>query len=172
MNYFFTRKKLFSSLRGKQSEFSFIALSFTTSSDQKPREKKNISYKHARYELLLKIKNIFMDEPDSGITDKSKETYQILLNADQMILKNSLFRDDLFKSICRKIHNKNEIKVIRDISLLIVSFAETLITYNINYFEILIESINENWNNSIFIIKSRPQPDYSVEFKREIFTDD
>jgi hypothetical protein len=96
-----------------------------------------------------------MDEPDSGITNKSKEMYQILLNTDQTIPKNSLFRDDLFKLICRKIYNKNEIRIIRDISLLIVFSAEILTTYGTNYFEILIENINKDWNNFIFIIRFR-----------------
>jgi hypothetical protein len=113
-----------------------------------------------------------MDESDLGITDKSKEEYQNLLNSGQTVLKDSLFRDDLFKSTCRKIQNKNEIRVIRDISLLIVPSAETLITYGAKHLEILIESTNEGWNNSIPVTKPRPQPDYSVGFRREAFTDD
>jgi hypothetical protein len=36
----------------------------------------------------------------------------------------------------------------------------------------LIESVNEGWDNSIALIKSRPQPDYAVRFKRIIFTED
>jgi hypothetical protein len=36
----------------------------------------------------------------------------------------------------------------------------------------LIESTNEGWNNSIPLTKTRPQPDYSVGFRREAFTED
>jgi hypothetical protein len=36
----------------------------------------------------------------------------------------------------------------------------------------LIESVNEGWNNSIPLAGTRPQPDYSVGFGREAFTDD
>lgn len=35
---------------------------------------------------------------------------------------------------------------------------------------LLIESVNEGWNNSIPLTKPRPQPDYSVGFRREAFT--
>jgi hypothetical protein len=36
----------------------------------------------------------------------------------------------------------------------------------------LIESVNEGWNNSLPITQPRPQPDYSVGFKRTAFTED
>jgi len=36
----------------------------------------------------------------------------------------------------------------------------------------LIESTNEGWNNSISITETQPQPDDSVGFKREAFTED
>ncbi|KAK4206103.1 hypothetical protein QBC37DRAFT_242996, partial [Rhypophila decipiens] len=36
----------------------------------------------------------------------------------------------------------------------------------------LVESVNEGWNNSIPFTSTRPQPDYSVGFRREAFTDD
>jgi hypothetical protein len=172
MEHVLARKKSSSSLRGKQSESSAIAPSSTTPSDQNLREEKNTAYKHARYELLLKTKGSFMNESDLGITDKSKEKNQNLLNADQTVLKDSLFRNDLFKSTCRKIQNKNETKIIRNISLLIVPSAEILSTYGAKYLEILIESTNEGWNNSIPVTKPRPQPDYSVRFRREAFTED
>ena len=36
----------------------------------------------------------------------------------------------------------------------------------------MIESVNEGWNNSIPLTSTRPQPDYSVGFKRDAFTED
>jgi hypothetical protein len=55
---------------------------------------------------------------------------------------------------------------------LIVPSAETLATFGAKHLEILVESVNEGWNNSIPITKTRPQPDYSVGFRREAFTED
>lgn len=37
---------------------------------------------------------------------------------------------------------------------------------------LLIDSVNEGWNNSIPVTRTRPQPDYSVGFRRSAFTDD
>ena len=67
---------------------------------------------------------------------------------------------------------RNETRVIRDISLLIIPSAEILATYGANSLDCLIESVNEGWNNSIPLTKTRPQPDYAVGFRREAFTED
>ncbi len=169
MNQVLARKKSSSSIRGKQSEASSGS---TTPSDQKQREIKSSPYKDPRYQTLLATKGSFLDESDLGITDKSKVDYQTLLSAEQPVPHDSLFRDDLFKSTCRNIQGRNETRVIRDISLLIVPSAETLATYGATNLKCLIESTNEGWNNSIPVTKTRPQPDYSVGFRREVFTED
>jgi hypothetical protein len=82
------------------------------------------------------------------------------------------FRDDVFKATCQKIHNKNEARVIHDISRLIVPSAESLATFGAIHLDILTESVNEGWNNSIPLTSPRPQPDYSVGFRRDAFTGD
>ncbi|KAL9123766.1 MAG: hypothetical protein Q9217_006837, partial [Psora testacea] len=84
----------------------------------------------------------------------------------------SLFRDDLFKKTCRKIQDRNETMVIRDIGLLIVPSAQTLATYGATHLNHLYETTNQGWN-SIFsfpLHKTRPQPDFSVGFGRSAFT--
>ncbi|KAL7919229.1 hypothetical protein ACQKWADRAFT_323180 [Trichoderma austrokoningii] len=68
--------------------------------------------------------------------------------------------------------NRNETRVIRDISLLIVPSAETLANYGAEHLNILIDSTNEGWNNCMPLTSTRPQPDYSVGFRREAFTKD
>ncbi|KAL9116380.1 MAG: hypothetical protein Q9187_007097 [Circinaria calcarea] len=50
--------------------------------------------------------------------------------------------------------------------------AQNLAIYGATHLEHLIESANEGWNNSIPVTKTRPQPDYSVGFRRSTFTDD
>jgi hypothetical protein len=169
MSHVLARKKSSSSLRGKQSEASSGSI---TPSDQKQREIKSSPYKDPRYKTLLATKGSFLDESDLGITGKSKADYQSLLSAEQPVPNDSLFRDDLFRSTCRNIQDRNETRVIRDISLLIVPSAETLATYGATNLQCLIESTNEGWNNSMPVTKTRPQPDYSVGFRREAFTED
>ena len=54
---------------------------------------------------------------------------------------------------------------------LIVPPAEVLAIRGAKHLKILIESVNEGWNSSIPITKTRPQPDYSAAFRREAFTE-
>ena len=180
MSHLLARQRSSGSLRRKKSALVSIdpastapasaAPSFTTPSDQKPREVKNAPYQDPRYKLLLSTKGSFMEKSELDITQKSKNNYLNLLEAKQTVPKDSLFRDDLFERTCQKIQDRNETRVIRDISLLITPSAETLATYGADHLNILIESTNEGWNNSLPLAGTRPQPDFSVGFKREAFT--
>jgi hypothetical protein len=180
MSHLLARQKSSGFLRRKQSApisvdpasiaASSAAPSCTTPSDQKPREVKSAPYQDPRYETLLATKGSFMNKSDLGIKNEAKKTYLELLDAEQTVPHDSLFSDDLFEKTCRMIQNRNETRVIRDISILVVPSAETLTTYGAVHLKILIESINEGWNNSIPLTGTRPQPDYSVGFRREAFT--
>jgi len=94
------------------------------------------------------------------------------LDSEQDVPKDSLFRDDLFERTCRKIQDRNEARVIQDISRLIVPSAETLATYGATHLDHLIEGVNEAWMGSIPVEGPKPQPDYSVGFRRSAFTDE
>lgn len=90
-----------------------------------------------------------MDMSDLGITDTNKTLCRTLLGHKQPIPQNSLFRDDIFESTLRMMENKNDARVIRDITPLIVPPAETLATQGAIKLNCLVESVNEGWNNSI-----------------------
>ncbi|KAK0708582.1 hypothetical protein B0H67DRAFT_603500 [Lasiosphaeris hirsuta] len=107
-----------------------------TPSDQSPWEEKSAP---------------FMVKPKLDTAGESKTLCRSLLEKQQSIPGGSLFQDDIFESTCQKIHDKNEERVMQDISRLI--------------------SVNERWNNSIPFTSTRPQPDYCVGFRREAFTD-
>lgn len=162
------RKRSLFSLRRKQSD----SASSATPSDQRPREEKSAQYRDSCYETLLEIKGVFMAKSKLDITSESKTLCNSLLEKNQPVPKNSLFRKDSFESTCKKIRNGNEARVIQDISRLIVPSAESLATLGAIHLENLVESVNEGWNNSIPLTGTRPQPDYSVGFRREAFTDD
>ncbi|KAM3071142.1 hypothetical protein ACMFMG_010048 [Clarireedia jacksonii] len=182
MSHLLARQKSLGSLRRKQSTqisinppsvaTSSVAPSFTTPSDQKPREVKSTPYENPLYKLLLSTKGSFMDESELDITEKSKKIFLNLLDAKQTFPKDSLFRDDVFKRTCKKIEDRNEARIIRDIGLLITPSVENLATYGADHLNILIESTNEGWNNSLPLTGTRPQPDFSVGFKREAFTNE
>ncbi|KAH8907664.1 hypothetical protein BR93DRAFT_878487, partial [Coniochaeta sp. PMI_546] len=172
MEHLLARRRSSSRLGRKRSEAGSSVSSFTTPSDQKPREEKSAPYRDPRYKTLLATKGSFMDKSDLGITQASKALCHDLLVEKQIVPQDSLFRDDIFDSTCRKVEDRNEARVIRDITPLIVPSAEILATHGATKLDCLIESVNEGWNNSIPLTGSRPQPDYSVGFKREAFTED
>ncbi|KAI4168092.1 MAG: hypothetical protein LQ343_006663 [Gyalolechia ehrenbergii] len=170
MSHLQAKRKSTPSLRRKRSDSSLTASS-NTPSDQKPREEKSKPYQDPRYRTLLETKGSYMDESMLDVTDKCKKMCRTLLQKEQTVPDNSLFRDDVFKKTCRKLKDRNEARVVQDIARLIVPSAESLATLGVETLEILIESVNEGWNNSVPLTGTRPQPDYAVGFSREAFTD-
>jgi hypothetical protein len=68
--------------------------------------------------------------------------------------------------------DRNEARVVQDVTRLIVPSAETLATYSATHLDTLIESVNKGWNSAISFYGPCPQPDYSVGFGRSVFTGD
>ncbi|WPH02472.1 Hypothetical protein R9X50_00533600 [Acrodontium crateriforme] len=164
------RKKSTTSRSRKNSDARSVIASSTTPGDQKPREAKSAEYRDPRYRTLLATKSSFIEESELGITTTTKREYLRLLDDEAEVPAHSLFQDDLFKRTCRKIQDRNEAKVVQDITRLIVPSAETLATYGATNLQCLIESVNEGWDNYIPVTKTRPQPDHAVGFRREAFT--
>ncbi|KAK0302016.1 hypothetical protein LTR82_018030 [Friedmanniomyces endolithicus] len=172
MSYLLARKKSATSLGRKKSDASSVTPSSTTPSDEKPRETKSAPYARSSYATILATKGSFMDKSERGITHTSKGLCSSLLEKEQTVPLESLFRDDLFETTCRKIRDRNEAMVIRDIALLIVPSAQTFAIHGATHLERLTESVDEGWNSAIPIYGPRPQSDYSVGFGRSAFTDD
>ncbi|KIW36719.1 uncharacterized protein PV06_11018 [Exophiala oligosperma] len=172
MSHLLARKKSTTSLRRKRSDSESGAPSSTTPSDQKSREEKSAPYRDPRYRVLLEAMGSYMDKSDLDITKEGKALCRNLLAKKQTTPKDSIFSDDVFEKACRKFQDRNEARVIQDISRLIVPSTETLATFGAQHLDKLTESVNEGWNSSIPVTKTRPQPDYSVGFKRSAFTDD
>lgn len=168
MEHLLARKKSLPSLNRKRSN----SATSTTPSDQRPREEKIAPYRDPRYKTLLASKGSFMDESDLGVTKQSETTNSSPLMSEQTIPNDTLFRDEIFKQTCRRVEDRNEARIMRDITPLIVPSAEILSIRGARHLNILVESINEGWNNSIALTGTRPQPDYSLGFRREAFRDD
>ncbi|KAL8969018.1 MAG: hypothetical protein Q9183_002194 [Haloplaca sp. 2 TL-2023] len=161
------RKRSSSSLRRKKSESNL-----QTSSDQISREVKSAQYKDSDYAMVLESKGSYMREvDDDGIPKNVQDLCQALLETEQTVPQDSLFRNDLFAKTCRDISDRNEAIVIRDIGLLIVPSAQTLAKFGATHLNHLYESVNEGWNSAIPFHGTRPQPDYSVGFSRSAFTE-
>ncbi|TPX10699.1 uncharacterized protein E0L32_008268 [Thyridium curvatum] len=168
MERLLARRKSSSYLSRKRSN----SASSMTPSDQKPREEKSAPYRDPRYKTLLEIKGSYMTKSPLDLADASQAVCRSLLGKMQPVPGDTLFRDDIFEATCEKIYDKNEARVIQDVTRLIVPSAESLATFGAKHLDILTESVNEGWNNSIPFTSTRPQPDYSVGFRREAFTEE
>lgn len=159
-------KKVPTSLRRKKS-----GSSLTGPNDQKQRENKSAPYRNSRYPILLEAKGSYMHDFDvDDIPKIVKDLCRTLLETDQTVPQDSLFRDDLFGKVCQKIQDRNEAMIIQDITRLIVPSAQNLAIYGATHFKHLVESVNEGWIGSIPVEGPRPQSDYSVGFSRSSFT--
>ncbi|KFY16289.1 hypothetical protein V491_05374 [Pseudogymnoascus sp. VKM F-3775] len=151
---------------------SLTTISATPSDHTLSREAKSDPYRDERYEYFLASKGSFMRTSELGITDAGRSLCRTLLEEEQPVSQESLFRDDIFIKTYENLQTKNEAKVIQDIARLIVSSGETLAMLGSRHLRILVESVNQGWDNSIPISHPRPQPDYAVGFRREAFTED
>ena len=143
-----------------------------TPSDQLPRAVISASYQDRRYETILASKGSFMDNSELGIGDESKSLCRTLLKKEQPVPQESLFRHDILEDTCGNLRNRNEPRVIQDITRLIVPSAETLAKLGLKHLKCLVESVDQGWDNSIPITGTRPQPDYAVGFGQGAFTKD
>ncbi|KAL2126036.1 hypothetical protein VTI74DRAFT_1895 [Chaetomium olivicolor] len=107
---------------------------------------------------------------DPKMRGLERERWKEILSGEQPVPKDTLFDDGIFVDACRNLENKNESRIIQDISRFIVPSAESLALRNKNY-KRLVKSVNERWN-SIPLNSTRPPPDYSVGFRRDAFTED
>ncbi|KLU92479.1 hypothetical protein MAPG_11424 [Magnaporthiopsis poae ATCC 64411] len=105
-------------------------------------------------------------------SDASKALCESLLELPQPVPGDTIFRDDTFELACLKLHGKNQARIIQDIGRLIVPSAEGFATLGAAHLDILVESVNEGWNNSVPLSSPRPRPDYAVGFGIDAFTAD
>lgn len=165
MKYPRPTQKVHTSARPRPSETSL-----TGSSNQKKSEGKIAPYRDNRYTMLLAAKGSYMKKSDLGISETSRAWCTTLLNSAQTVPEDSPFRVDIFEKTCGKIEDRNEARVIQDIARLIVPSAENLATYGARHLDHLIENVDEAWTEGISVEGPRPQPDYSVGFRRSAFT--
>jgi hypothetical protein len=110
------------------------------------REKPKTPYTRQSYETILATKGSFMGKFDSGVIEASRELYQTLLEAEQPVPQDTLFRDDLFSGTCDAVRGRNEAMVVRDISPLICPYPQLLRIGGGKHLKLLNESVNEGWN--------------------------
>lgn len=78
----------------------------------------------------------------------------------------------MFEKTCQRLRGENEAIVIYYITQPIVPSAVALAIRGAKHLEILRETVNAGWINAIPFYGPRPQPDYSLGFDREAFTEE
>ncbi len=164
LHHFLARKKS-SSLRRKKPQSGS-----ETRSDQLSRENRSSQYNNIEYEIRLEQKGSYMRKSTLGITDTSRDLCRTLLEKEQTVPQDTLFRDDLFDETYQSVQGRNEAMIVRDISPLICPSAQILRIYGAKHLNHLFESVNEGWNSMAEFEGSLPQPDYSVGFRQSAFT--
>jgi hypothetical protein len=120
------------------------------------REEISAPYRDTRYETILGLEGSFLDEDEKGIKIDSETLCQDLLENDQAVPQDFLFRDDRFKATCQMVRARNELTVFHYITPEIVPSAESLRIRGANHLHILVELINEIWTNSKPIVGTFP----------------
>ncbi|KAL9103963.1 MAG: hypothetical protein Q9163_001025 [Psora crenata] len=106
------------------------------------------------------------------ITDDCKQLCTTLADAQYEPPKDSLFEGDLFWKILDRVRSKNEPRVVRDISPLLIPSAELLSMRGLLEIEYLIEEIQADWTKCVPLVGPLPKPDLTVGFQSSAFTDD
>lgn len=138
---------------------------------KKKKIKKTEQYRDNNFEVMLESKNVYMEPLGEDFCDIDKNMCSALLYAQQPHPQGSIFDDDTFKKAFRNMRNRNEARFAQDISRLIVPSAETL-SLDHNRLGALIESVGEEWESSIPLTETHPQPAYAVGFRDEAFEED
>ncbi|CAG9986370.1 unnamed protein product [Clonostachys byssicola] len=146
--------------------------SSTSSSDGKLPNHNAAPYRDPLHPTFFKPANTVMEEaaPKPEITDESESQVRDLLTHEQVFPTGTIFDDGIFAAACRQLENKSHARIVQDISRLIVPSAETLALRDSNLRN-LVESVKERWDNSIPATHIIPQPDYSVGFRRDAFSE-
>ena len=108
---------------------------------------------------------------EEGVGDNGRKLCQTLRNATYDIPKNSLFEDNLFWKILDSVRNEGEGEVVRDLQPDIVPSAKILTFRGHSNLHQLKEIVKMPWNNVISLAGPTPCPDFTVGFRRSVFTE-
>lgn len=145
-----------------------------TSGGQQARGAKCVPYQDPKFVVKLEELGSFMKNSKQGITPGSRLLCKYLLAAPQSVPSGSVFNDNAaFEMIIQIVRQRNESRVLRTVTPFLVPSGEEFAALGRSELTYLAESVDERWNSCIPLIHPgpRPQPDYSIGFGREAFTE-
>jgi hypothetical protein len=123
---------------------------------------------------MLESHGSFLRKSPTGVADEARQLCKDLCKAIEAVPKDTPFRDETFEPFCESLSGRNEAKVFRELSHLIVPPAERLALQDdkkLERLKWLVEGVDEVWSNAQTLAGPPPKPDYCVGFKRSVFTD-
>ena len=123
---------------------------------------------------VLEPAGIIMDQQlgEAAISDDCKQLCTILVDATYEPPENSLFENNLFWKVLNGVRRRNEPRVVRDISPLLVPSAELLFMRGFSELKDLTEEIQADWTKCVPLAGPLPRPDFTVGFQSSAFTND
>lgn len=97
------------------------------SSESQNSEEKTAPYRDQRYALMLESHGSFLKKSPTGVADEARQLCKDLCKAIEALPENTPFRDETFEPFCESLSGRNEAKVFRELSHLIVPPAERLV---------------------------------------------
>jgi hypothetical protein len=163
---FFENKKMGKKILRKRPPF--------TSYTQSIKDDDSAEAYTIKYEEVLEKAGIFMYAYQSpvAISDACQQLCNNLLSGEYEAPKNSLFQDDRFWTVFRRLLTRNKPRVFRDITPLIVPSAELLYINGNHHLEHLVEEVNGVWTKCTTLAGPHSKPDFAVGFMSSAFTEE
>ncbi|KAL9130099.1 MAG: hypothetical protein Q9217_001615 [Psora testacea] len=121
---------------------------------------------------VLEPARIIMDQQldEAAISDDCKQLCTTLVDAKYDPPRNSLFEGNLFWKVLNGVRSRNEPRVVRDISPLLIPSVELLFMRGISELKDLTEEIQADWTKCVPLVGPLPRPDFTVGFQSSAFT--
>ena len=123
---------------------------------------------------ILRPAGIILDQQlgEESISDDCRELCNVLVSARYEPPEHSLFEEDLFLKVLNGLRNKNEARVVRDISPWLIPSAELLFMRGVSELKDLTEEVDAEWTYCVPLVGPWPKPDFAVGFRATAFTKD
>ncbi|KAL9028148.1 MAG: hypothetical protein Q9196_003441 [Gyalolechia fulgens] len=128
----------------------------------------------AAYEKNLAEANIILDtdDPRMLVTAESQQLCEDLLNGTHDLPVNPLYHDHEFTMLLRRLRSRNETRVIRDLTPIIIPSVEHLDILGYPGLSHLTEELDVEWIKCASLAGPRPKPDRSVGLNVSAFSEE
>ncbi|KAI4147095.1 MAG: hypothetical protein LQ341_001877 [Variospora aurantia] len=150
------------------------SLSRSTSYTQSVKDGKNPKAYTPAYQQVLTSASIFMNTNASPpeITAESQKLCSDYLHGNYDLPANPLYHGVEFRQLLARLSDRNEARVVRDLTPMIMPSAENLHILGDEDLSYLTEELNTEWTKCNSLAGPRPKPDCAAGLKPSAFTEE